>query len=58
MSDPIVTKVEELPGIMEPDTAVVTLRNGKVVHVGDDGLIVFQSAEAFETDRGEASINF
>jgi len=44
----VVTDVENNQGAMEPDTAVITLRNGRVLHVCDEGLHDYPSMAAFE----------
>lgn len=40
----VVTAVENIAGIMEPDKALVTLANGKVLEVGAEGVNVFDNA--------------
>lgn len=43
---PVVLNVDERPGIMEPDTAAITLRSGHVLEVGDEGVTVWPSLKA------------
>lgn len=47
----IIASVEEVPELMAPDFAVVTLRNGIVLHIGDSGINAFRDSDAQK--RGE-----
>lgn len=49
MPEPMIIGLENLPGIMGPDTAIIRLRTGHVLQIGDEGINVFNSADRLET---------
>lgn len=56
---PVVTYYENRPGISGPDSAIVSLRNGKALEIGDDGLTVFSSLKVLNAGlEPEASITW